>query len=104
MGAVRLLQILAARSRVGAAQSEPGKARRERDIPSLAYAKIDPGQIPRGKVDFDMARHYSRADMFAVDNGQKAAVSTLSPSTQNKVGRHRHSPDEPAVSLTAGLP
>lgn len=46
---------------------------------TILYAEIDPGQIARGKFDFDVAGHYARPDVFQlmVDDRPKRAVATL---------------------------
>ena len=43
---------------------------------TILYAEIDPGEIVRGKYDFDVVGHYSRPDVFRliVDEAPKSAV------------------------------
>lgn len=45
---------------------------------TILYAEIDPGQIARGKYDFDATGHYARPDVFqlTVDERPKRAVSS----------------------------
>ncbi|MEL6183741.1 MAG: carbon-nitrogen hydrolase family protein [Myxococcota bacterium] len=35
-----------------------------RDEETILYAELDPGDIPRGKFDFDVVGHYGRPDLF----------------------------------------
>lgn len=43
---------------------------------TLLFADLDPGEIARGKMDFDVAGHYARADIFelVVDRRSKRPV------------------------------
>jgi nitrilase len=43
---------------------------------TILYAEIDPGEIVRGKYDFDVVGHYARPDVFqlVVDERPKSAV------------------------------
>ena len=47
---------------------------------TILYAEIDPGQILRGKFDFDVSGHYARPDIFrlTVDDRPKSPVTKLS--------------------------
>lgn len=47
---------------------------------TILYAAIDPGQILRGKFDFDVSGHYARPDIFrlTVDDRPKSPVTKLS--------------------------
>jgi nitrilase len=46
---------------------------------TVLYATIDPGEIARGKYDFDATGHYARPDVFqlTVDTRPKRAVSEI---------------------------
>ncbi len=53
-------------------------ADRAYDVDTILTAEIDPGEIARGKFDFDVAGHYARPDVFQlhVDERAQSAVRT----------------------------
>ena len=55
-------------------------AERAYDVDAILTADIDPGEIARGKFDFDVAGHYARPDVFSlnVDEAPQRAVRTKS--------------------------
>ena len=48
------------------------------DVDTILTAEIDPGEVIRGKFDFDVAGHYARPDVFrlSVNEGAQQAVMT----------------------------
>ena len=48
------------------------------DEDAILTAEIDPGEITRGKFDFDVVGHYARPDVFqlSVDEHVQTAVRT----------------------------
>jgi nitrilase len=47
------------------------------DQAGVLYAELDPADIVRGKVDFDVTGHYSRPDVFQLIVNEKAALPVV---------------------------
>ena len=49
------------------------------DVDTILTAEIDPGEIARGKFDFDVSGHYARPDVFGltVDEREQQAVRSI---------------------------
>jgi len=43
----------------------------------ILTAEIDPGEIARGKYDFDVVGHYARPDVFRLHVNEKAATPVV---------------------------
>ncbi len=58
-------------------------AERAYDVDTILTAVLDPGDIARGKFDFDVAGHYARPDVFrlSVNEAVQTAVQTNAPTT-----------------------
>ncbi len=56
-------------------------AERAYDVDTIITAVLDPGDIARGKFDFDVAGHYARPDVFrlSVNEAVQTAVQTNAP-------------------------
>ena len=63
-------------------------ADRAYDVDTILTAQIDPGEIARGKFDFDVAGHYARPDVFrlSVDERAQMAVQTNAPPVSLRLG------------------
>ncbi len=48
-----------------------------RDGETILVAEIDPGEIPRARMDFDVLGHYARPDVFQLTLDETARVPVV---------------------------